>query len=195
MNLPVELTAVFRRYPDAKAKFDNYSPAHQKQYIDYVLDAKQAKTRINRADRVVMMLTDRRLTSVYSAKTIPDVFGLKPDMTTRVIGSPKNYGQIMDNWQFSHMVKNDKDKIDFAHLFVQNQSELISWLPKLKNQLQPSGMIWVSWLKKASGISTDVSDNVIRNFAIEIGLVDVKVCALSDIWSGLKLVIPRANRV
>ncbi len=127
-------------------------------------------------------------------KTIPEVFGLKPDMTTRVINAPDNYAEIMSGWQF----KISAGKLDFAHLFVQNQATLHRQLPKLKGQLKPNGMIWVSWLKKSavqrSGIKTDVNENDIRNFAPEIGLVDIKVCAVSDIWSGLKLVIPVKDR-
>jgi len=131
--------------------------------------------------------------SARPSKTIPEIFGLKPGMKSLVINQPEDYDQIMSNWRFKHAAEGDE--IDFAHLFVRNQDDLHTWLPKLKDRLVPNGMIWVSWPKKSSGIQTDVTDNEIRNFAIEIGLVDIKVCAVSDIWSGLKLVIPVAKRV
>ena len=114
-------------------------------------------------------------------------------MKTRVVNQPEDYSQIMNGWKFEH--GSASDKIDFAHLFVRSQKDLHSWLPKLRDQLVPNGMIWVSWLKKSSNVPTDVGENDVRTFAIEIGLVDIKVCAVSDIWSGLKLVIPVAKRV
>ena len=124
---------------------------------------------------------------------LPEVFGLKPDMKTMVVNRPDDYDQIMNGWQFEYGT--NRGKIDFAHLFVRSQKDLQAWLPQLQDQLVPNGMIWVSWLKKSSKIPTDVTENDIRNFAIEIGLVDIKVCAVSDLWSGLKLVIPVAKRL
>ena len=61
---------------------------------------------------------------------------------------------------------------------------------KLRDKIKPEGMIWVSWPKKASKVATDLDENIIRDFALKNGLVDIKVCAVSDVWSGLKLVIP-----
>lgn len=193
MDLPLELVAVFRRHPDARAKFDGYSPSHQREYIKYVAEAKKPKTRLVRADRVVMMLTGKNLATVYQPKTIPEVFGLKPDMKTKVVNQPDDYDRIMGGWRFEHATEGGK--IDFAHLFVRTQDDLHTWLPKLRDQLVANGMIWVSWLKKSSGIHTDVTEAEVRDFAIDIGLVDIKVCAVSSIWSGLKLVIPVAKRV
>lgn len=123
---------------------------------------------------------------------LSDVFGLKSDMKTRVVNAPNNYKRIMGGWKFEHPT--ESGQIDFAHLFVSSQAELHSRLPELHKQLVTNGMIWVSWPKKSSGVKTDVNENHIRDFAIEIGLVDVKVCAVSEIWSGLKLVIPVAKR-
>lgn len=188
-DLPEELKAVFRRHPDAKAKFENYGPSHQNEYVKYVAEAKKPETRLNRADRVVMMLTDKKLKTVYKAKTISEVFGLKPEMKCLVVNQPDNYTEIMSNWQF----KTAKLDLDFIHLFVKKQADLAR-LPELKKLLKPNGMIWVSWLKKSSGIPTDVTENTVRDLALSIGLVDIKVCAVSDIWSGLKLVIPVKQR-
>lgn len=194
MDLPTELKAVFRRHPDAKAKFDGYGFNHQRKYIDYVAEAKKPETRLKRADRVVMMLTGKKLATFYQPKTIPEVFGLKPEQRVRIINPPADYDQIMSDYQFEHLVENDNSPIDVAHLFVNSQAELARWLPLLRQQLVDNGMIWVSWLKRVSGIKTDVNETSIRAFALDIGLVDVKVCALSDIWSGLKLVIPLKQR-
>jgi len=74
------------------------------------------------------------------------------------------------------------------------KDEYFTHLPELKYQLKPNGMIWVSWPKKSSKVVTDINENIIRDYALQIGLVDIKVCAVDEIWSGLKLVIPVKDR-
>jgi hypothetical protein len=192
-DLPTELAAVFRRYPAARLKFDAYSASHQNEYITYITEAKKPETRIRRADKVIMMITGKKLATVYEPKTIPEVFGIKPGMVCIAINQPDDYQQIMGGWQPAKAVSTAR--IDLAHLFVRSQGELTNELPKLITRLQPAGMVWVSWLKKSSGIATDVTENTIRDYALSLGLVDVKVCAVSDDWSGLKLVIRRENRL
>ena len=84
--------------------------------------------------------------------------------------------------------------IDAAHVFVTQRADLEARLNQLLPLLDPAGMIWVSWPKKASKVPTDITEDVIRKVALPMGLVDVKVCAVDAIWSGLKLVIRRQNR-
>jgi hypothetical protein len=84
--------------------------------------------------------------------------------------------------------------IDVAHIFVTDRAGLGAMLNQLIPLLDPAGMIWVSWPKKASKVPTDITEDVIREIALPMGVVDVKVCAVDDIWSGLKLVIRRQNR-
>jgi hypothetical protein len=93
------------------------------------------------------------------------------------------------------VVKNNETP-DFVHLFVKNVKEFEAEMKKLKPvcQQNPNITIWVSWYKKAAKIETDITEDVIRNYALKNDLVDVKVCAVSDIWSGLKLVVPLAKR-
>lgn len=86
------------------------------------------------------------------------------------------------------------DKLDFAMLFVKSQAELHKQFPALAKRLAPAGMLWVSWPKKTSGIATDLTEDVIRDSGLKSGLVDVKVCAVTDIWSGLKFVIRLKDR-
>jgi len=78
--------------------------------------------------------------------------------------------------------------LDFAMLFVRRASELKKGFPRLRDRLASNGVLWVSWPKKTSGVETDLSDNVVRAMGLEAGLVDVKVCAVDEIWSGLKFV-------
>jgi len=84
--------------------------------------------------------------------------------------------------------------IDAGHLFVTDRADLEAKLKQLLPLLDPAGMIWVSWPKKASKVPTDITEEVIRNVTLPMGLVDVKVCAVNETWSGLKLVIRRQNR-
>jgi hypothetical protein len=85
--------------------------------------------------------------------------------------------------------------IDAAHVFVTARAELETKLDQLLPLLDPAGMIWVGWPKKASKVPTDVTEDVIREVALPMHLVDVKVCSVDDIWSGLKLVIRKEHRI
>ena len=84
--------------------------------------------------------------------------------------------------------------LDAAHIFVTGRAELERQVTALRELIQPAGQIWVSWPKKASKVPTDITEDTIRAVALPIGLVDVKVCAVDDVWSGLKLVIRRELR-
>ncbi|HEX8257570.1 MAG TPA: DUF3052 family protein [Allosphingosinicella sp.] len=84
--------------------------------------------------------------------------------------------------------------LDFAHLFTKSRAHLEEQLVRLRSALAPAGMIWVSWPKKASNVATDITEDTIREVALPLGLVDVKVCAVDETWSGLKLVIRRSLR-
>ena len=78
--------------------------------------------------------------------------------------------------------------LDFAILFVKSDAELRKGFSKLRDRLESNGMLWVAWPKRTSGVSTDLTEGVVRQFGLDSGLVDVKVCAIDDTWSGLKFV-------
>ncbi len=84
--------------------------------------------------------------------------------------------------------------LDAAHLFITTRKALEQALPALRASIAPSGFCWISWPKKASKMPTDVTEGVIRDIVLPTGLVDVKVCAVDDVWSGLKLMIRRRDR-
>lgn len=84
--------------------------------------------------------------------------------------------------------------VDIAHVFVARQEELGRQLKLLRNKLKPAAVVWISWPKKASKVDTTVTEDVIRALALPLGFVDVKVCAVSDVWSGLKLVVRKELR-
>lgn len=121
--------------------------------------------------------------------------GIKPDGTIAVINDPGNYrkllGRIGGTVKFSDTVTNNAA---FIHLFVTTRAELEKRLQQFRQKLADSGVLWVSWPKKTAGVQTDVSEDVIRAVALPLHLVDVKVCAVDETWSGLKLVIRREHR-
>ncbi|MBS4064801.1 MAG: hypothetical protein KGZ74_09590, partial [Chitinophagaceae bacterium] len=87
-----------------------------------------------------------------------------------------------------------KEIPSFIHLFTHSQKEFLQLFSKIQHRLHGNVSVWVSWYKKSSGIATDMNEDFIRNFALQNNLVDVKVCAVTDEWSGLKLVIPVVKR-
>ena len=114
--------------------------------------------------------------------------GLKDGQRVSLINTPDNYEKLFTS--FPEIQLKTRGTVELIHFFTKSQKEMILRLPKLKNRIVQNGMIWVSWPKKSSKVKTDIIEDKIRNYAIEIGLVDVKVCAVDEIWSGLKLVIP-----
>jgi hypothetical protein len=132
----------------------------------------------------------------YSGKTLTKKLGIMDETRFLVINQPENYFKLLPDLPFEAVVLLDKDAqgVDLIHYFTKNFDEFKRDLPKLKNQIYKNGTIWVSWPKKASKVATDMDENKVRELALEIGLVDVKVCAVDEIWSGLKLVIPVKDR-
>ncbi len=92
------------------------------------------------------------------------------------------------------LLKSLETGIEMAHIFVTRRTELAKLLDELRDLLEPHGMIWVSWPKKAAKALTDMSEDTVRAEAFPIGLVDIKVCAVDEAWSGLKLVIRKSER-
>jgi hypothetical protein len=91
-------------------------------------------------------------------------------------------------------VKDGQGPLDFAMIFIKSQAELKKQFSHFARQLTPAGMLWISWPKKTSGVITDLDENIVRKIGLEAGLVDVKVCAVSEVWSGLKFVIRVKDR-
>ncbi|HYD21827.1 MAG TPA: DUF3052 family protein [Flavipsychrobacter sp.] len=131
----------------------------------------------------------------YSGTPLAKKLGVKDGNTIRLINEPEYYFQLFSDLPEDIDVSGDKKKPkDLIHFFTKEEKELRKLLPTLRKEITQDGMIWVSWPKKSAKVETDITEDVIRNYALEIGLVDVKVCAVDDIWSGLKLVIPIKDR-
>jgi hypothetical protein len=131
----------------------------------------------------------------YSGNPLAQKLGLKPGFRIFVDGAPAEYRGIVGKWpDGAKLVTQLKAPLDMVHLFAWQAKGLATKLSRYRDAMAPDGMIWVSWPKKASGVATDLSDVVVRNTALPLGLVDIKVCAIDETWSGLKFVIPKAQR-
>jgi hypothetical protein len=134
-------------------------------------------------------------TSGYSGTPLGKKLGIKPGAVVRLINQPEYYFSLFADFPEDARVSHDlKEKKNVIHYFTRDKEELLNKLPELKKELYPDGMIWISWPKKTAKITTDLTEDVIRSIALGTGLVDVKVCAIDEVWSGLKLVIPVKDR-
>ena len=131
----------------------------------------------------------------YSGTPLLKKLGIKPEAVVLLINHPDDYFKLLEA-DISDQFAKKNETPDFVHLFVESNEEFETAMKRLKPILKknPNITLWVSWYKKTAKIATDVTEDVIRNYALKNDLVDVKVCAVSDIWSGLKLVVPLAKR-
>lgn len=135
------------------------------------------------------------MTTGYSGTPLAKKLGIKEGFAVKLVNQPAHYFDLFSD--FPAAIKNitdSKTSADVIHYFTTAHKQLQKDLPLLKKQLQSNGMIWISWPKKASKVPTDLDENRIRDLALGMGLVDIKVCAVDEIWSGLKLVIPVKDR-
>jgi hypothetical protein len=132
----------------------------------------------------------------YSGKPVAQKLGIKPSFRIRTRNAPAPYRKIVGPLPDGVVVSDGATRpVDLVHMFVTSRAELGSQLCSGLKEIRQDGAIWVSWPKKSSGVSTDVTEDVIREVALPLGLVDVKVCAVDETWSGLKLVIRVKNRI
>jgi hypothetical protein len=132
----------------------------------------------------------------YSGTPLWKKLGYRQGIRAYVDGAPTSYvpalllpADITVQW-----VKRAAAPLDFAHLFVSVQARLKEKLPTFRKLIEPDGVIWISWPKKSSGVTTDITEETVRLLALPLGLVDIKVCAVDEVWSGLKLVIRKELR-
>ena len=131
----------------------------------------------------------------YSGKPLVAKLGIKPGATIAILNAPRGYDRIL-----GEMPRDVKRKIaavgalDFVQFFTAEKRELERRFPVLERALAPAGMLWISWPKQASGVATDLTEDRIRAIGLAHGLVDVKVAAVDEVWSGLKFVRRLADR-
>ena len=132
----------------------------------------------------------------YSGTPLWKKLGYKTGMSAYVDGGFENYrallalpADVQIKW-----LAHPKSDIEFVHLFATSTSELKAKVKSYRSKILPDGVIWVSWPKKSSGVKTDITEDTIREVALPMGLVDIKVCAVDEVWSGLELVIRKERR-
>ena len=132
----------------------------------------------------------------YSGTPLWKKLGYKEGTTAYVEGAPKGYtstltlpSDVSVNWSARL-----NDRVDFVHFFMDSKLALRAKLNAFRKAIDPDGVIWISWPKKSSGVATDVTEEVVREIALPLGLVDIKVCAVDDVWSGLKLMVRKELR-
>lgn len=136
----------------------------------------------------------------YSKRSLPDKLGYKAGQRALFIALPKELGGLAKAVPFSAAVSKDSwskssgSGFDMIHAFTTRKADLDAHLVALQTALKPDGTIWVSWPKKAAKVETDVTEDRVREAALKLDLVDVKVAAVDEVWSGLKLVIRKDRR-
>ena len=131
----------------------------------------------------------------YSGTPLAKKLGIKEGFRVALVGAPKGFrGELEGLPRNVEFVTSVEQSLDLIVFFTKSQSELLGNFSRLAAKLAPAGMLWISWPKKASGVSTDLSDSIVRQTGLDAGLVDTKVCAVNDVWSGLKFVIRVKDR-
>lgn len=124
--------------------------------------------------------------SGYSGTALIEKLGVKKELRIRLINPPDNYFELLGSDISLQIVKTGA--ADWVHLFITRKKELEKQFTKLSTELFSNATIWISWYKKSSKIVTDITEDTIREIVLPTGWVDVKVCAVSELWSGLKIV-------
>ena len=134
-------------------------------------------------------------TAGYSGTPLTKKLGFKERSLVCLVDAPKDYAQLVAPMPAGvQFISKPRRDADIAHIFVSRRSALSKHLSQLRETLNTHAAIWVSWPKKTSKVPTDISEDTIREVALPLGFVDIKVCAVTDIWSGLKLVVRKELR-
>ena len=133
-------------------------------------------------------------TAGYSGTPLAKKLGIKPGHRVAFVRAPEGYAELLALPEEVHVLARPGKRMDVVQFFTKRLGELERALPRLTDAIAPDGALWVSWPKKASKVATDVTEDEIRNLALSTDLVDVKVCAVDEVWSGLKLVIRKELR-
>ena len=130
----------------------------------------------------------------YSETPLVKKLGIKEHFTVAFVNAPKDFVSHLDLPAGVKVNSRATNHFDFIHLFAKSRRELETRFPSQAARLKPNGMLWISWPKKTSGVVTDVNENLVREVGLANGLVDVKICAVDDVWSGLKFVFRLKDR-
>ena len=130
----------------------------------------------------------------YSQTPLVKKLGIKSGFNIAFASAPPGYTNELDLPPDVTIDSRSNKALDFAQLFVKSEKELKTKFSEYAKRLNASGTLWVSWPKKSSGLTTDLSETIVREFGLASGLVDVKICAVDEVWSGLKFVYRLKDR-
>lgn len=140
-------------------------------------------------------MTTLQPTAGYSKRSLVDKLGIKAGQRIALINAPADYGVLLG--PLPPGVRQEPiltAGLNFVHFFTTSRAELMAMFPDLKASIVTNGLIWISWPKKAAKVATDLDESIVREIGLAIGLVDVKVAAIDQVWSGLKFVYRRVDR-
>jgi hypothetical protein len=131
----------------------------------------------------------------YTNTKLIDKLGIKRGFSILILNSPENYFSLIGELPMDVRVnKKFIKEMDFIHFFTKERKQLEEYFPVLKNHISEKGILWISWPKISSKVKTDINENIIRETGLREGLVDVKVCSVDEVWSGLKFVYRLKDR-
>lgn len=132
----------------------------------------------------------------YSGTPLVKKLGIKPGNTVMPVNEPEHYIDLLGEMpeEVDIVDSSYSRPVNFIHLFARDEAALHLDFPPLKSRLDKNGMIWVSWIKKSSKLETDISESDVRSLGLKLGLVDVKICAVDEDWSGLKFMYRKKDR-
>jgi hypothetical protein len=131
----------------------------------------------------------------YSSTSLAKKLGIKEQTSVVAVGAPTGYRKLLEPLPAAVRFAAKIDQtVDIVHVFSTKKAELARALAGYRKALQPNAAVWVSWPKKSAKVATDITEDVVREVALPLGFVDIKVCAVDDVWSGLKLVVRKELR-
>jgi hypothetical protein len=131
----------------------------------------------------------------YSKRTLVEKLGIKPSTRIVALSAPPAYATLLGPLPPGSTLHSRLPAVSgFIHKFVRTRGDLVAEFPRLSRALTDNGTLWISWPKRGSGVDTDITENIVREIGLKEGLVDVKVCAVDEVWSGLKFVRRVENR-
>jgi hypothetical protein len=134
-------------------------------------------------------------TAGYSGTPLEKKLGIKEGFKIRIVNQPAYYFELFTEMPENiFILTNKRIKKNLIHYFTKSAKDLHKDIVFMRNEIELDGMIWISWPKKSSKVTTDITEDIVRSLALANGLIDIKVCAVDEIWSGLKLVIPVKDR-
>jgi hypothetical protein len=132
--------------------------------------------------------------SGYSGTPLAKKLGISSETTLLLLGAPAEYGEWLGVHTVPVRASRAGTNVDVVHVFVTERTRMATVLAELREMLRADAAVWVSWPKRTAKVPTDITEDVIRSAALPLGWVDIKVCAVNEVWSGLKLVVRKELR-